>query len=321
MSQVLLLSLPFFGLIFIGFAAGKARPMPIEGLNWLNFYIVYVSLPALFFELLSHTPIAELANGWFILGTTLATATAFGLSFLIAWKASHRRAAEAAIAGVGGGYANIGYMGPGLTLAALGPKASVPTALIFCFDSALIFILVPLLIALSGDDRRSLRTIVGEILGRIFLHPFFIATFIGMSAAATGWRPPEAIEKILTYLMQSAAPCALFALGVTVALRPVREVPRELPGILVVKLILHPALAWLVLASIGGLDPVWVKTAVLMASLPPALTAFVLAQQYDVYADRASTTILIGTLLAVVTVSLALLAISSGTMPTSFSGR
>ena len=44
-------------------------------------------------------------------------------------------------------------MGPGLTLAPLGPKAAVPTALIFVFDNALLFTLVPFLMALGGSGR------------------------------------------------------------------------------------------------------------------------------------------------------------------------
>ena len=42
---------------------------------------------------------------------------------------------EAAVQALAAAYGNIGYMGPGLTIAALGPHAVVPTALIFVFDN------------------------------------------------------------------------------------------------------------------------------------------------------------------------------------------
>ncbi len=45
------------------------------------------------------------------------------------------------MAALAGGYGNIGYMGPGLALATLGPDAAVPVALIFCFDTILLFTL------------------------------------------------------------------------------------------------------------------------------------------------------------------------------------
>jgi hypothetical protein len=42
--------------------------------------------------------------------------------------------------------------------------------------------------------------------------------------------------------MGSSAPCALFALGVTVAQRPIRRVPHEIGFMLRRSLLLHPVL-------------------------------------------------------------------------------
>ena len=84
MLDILNLALPFFGLIFIGFACGKLRQkLPDEGLAWMNFFILYVALPALFFRILSKTPFEQLAQIDFVKATVLATAGAFFLSFFI----------------------------------------------------------------------------------------------------------------------------------------------------------------------------------------------------------------------------------------------
>lgn len=47
MIDVLNLALPFFGLIYIGFASGKLKQVPDTALAWMNFFILYVALPAL----------------------------------------------------------------------------------------------------------------------------------------------------------------------------------------------------------------------------------------------------------------------------------
>jgi malonate transporter and related proteins len=49
MVDILNLALPYFGLIFIGFACGKAKGLPEQGPAWMNFFLLYVSLPALLF--------------------------------------------------------------------------------------------------------------------------------------------------------------------------------------------------------------------------------------------------------------------------------
>jgi predicted permease len=153
MEQVVNLALPFFGLIFIGWGCAKWRRLPAEGLAWLNFFIVYVSLPALFFQLLSKTPIEQLTKWSFVVGTTFSTYAVFAVSLLAGILFNKGDLRAATIVGVAGAYSNVGYMGPGLTLATLGPEATVPTALVFCFDNALLFTLAPLLMALAEIGR------------------------------------------------------------------------------------------------------------------------------------------------------------------------
>ncbi len=70
MIDVLNLALPFFGLIFIGFACGRIKQIPDTALAWINFFIVYVSLPALFYRILAQTPLMELAQIDFVFATT-----------------------------------------------------------------------------------------------------------------------------------------------------------------------------------------------------------------------------------------------------------
>src|SRR5262245_8933481 len=139
MLDIVNLALPFFGVIFIGFACARWRRIPDEGLAWMNFFILYVTLPALFFRILSRTPLERLAQTGFIAATTLASAGAFAIAFAIGLVLRRGRADEALLAGVAGGFGNVGYMGPGLALAALGQAAAAPVALIFCFDALLFF--------------------------------------------------------------------------------------------------------------------------------------------------------------------------------------
>ena len=138
MLDVINLALPFFGLIFLGLACGKLKQIPDTGLAWMNFFLIYVSLPCLFYRVLAQTPLEQLNNPPFIVATMLATGAMFALAFLIGWL-FRRHMGEATIAGLSGAYGNIGYMGPGLALATLGPAANVPVALIFCFDTLLLF--------------------------------------------------------------------------------------------------------------------------------------------------------------------------------------
>jgi hypothetical protein len=126
--------------------------------------------------------------------------------------------------------------------------------------------------------------------------------------------PPVPVGRLIDYLAQAAAPCALFAMGVTLALRPLKRVPVELGFIVPMKLIAHPVLMYLGLSLIGDFEPVWVYTAVLLASLPTATNVFVIAQQYSTWVERASATVLVTTVSSVASVSALLWLITSGTL-------
>ena len=163
--------------------------------------------------------------------------------------------------------------------------------------------LAAFLMAIGGTEKKSALQITLTALRRLFLHPFILATIAGILAAAVGLKLPVAMDRFLSFLASAAAPCALFALGITVALRPIKRVPTELPVLLLIKLVVHPILVYAVLTWLGGIDPLWIKTAILMACLPPAANVFVLASQNRTYVERASSAILIGTLVSVATVT------------------
>ena len=303
MNDVISLAFPFFGLIFLGVIAGKAAKLPESGLAWMNVFIIYIALPALFFQLLSKTPVEQLTNVAYVAATTFATYTLFAVAFCIGVLATRGNVAESTILGIAGAYSNVGYMGPGLTLAVLGPAAAVPTALILCFDNMLMFTLAPLMMAVSGTEKDRLGKTLLKIAFRVLTHPLNLATFAGVGAAVAEFQPPQAIDTMLEFLSGAAAPCALFAMGVGVALRPVGRFPVELPAVLAVKLVVHPVLIYLLLTWIGGIDPLWIATAILMACLPPATNVFVIAQQYNTYVQRASGFVLIGTIVSVFSVT------------------
>jgi len=287
MLDVLNLALPYFSLIFVGFACGKAKGLPEAGLAWMNFFLLYVSLPALLYGIMAKTPFSELNNPPFLIATTCGTVTAFVLAMLAGRLIGKLSFREATLAGLSGGYGNIGYMGPGLALAVLGPKAAAPTALIFCCDSIFLFSIVPLLTALTDRQHPSLLHTLGVVARQIVLNPLIMSACAGTLAAA----------------LHIHAPVALFVLGVTVALRPFGRVPWEVPGVIAVKLLIHPLVVFGLMLLVGPFAQPWAATAVLMASLPPALNVFVIARQNESWIEPASVAVLIGTFASVITLT------------------
>ena len=157
--------------------------------------------------------------------------------------------------------------------------------------------------SMAGLDKLSLPATIRRIVWRVVTHPFNVATAVGVAASYLHLQLPRAVDQIVTWLSGAAAPCALFILGVTVALRPLRQMPGEVPALVFIKLILHPLLVWVVLSAIGDFGPAWTYAAMIMAALPPALNIFVISTQYNVGVERASACVLIGTLVSMFTLT------------------
>lgn len=305
---------PFFGLIGLGFLCAKLVARPEGGLVWMQFFLIYVSLPCLFYRLIADKPLEQLANWPFILTTTLCTYCAFALSFAVGMWHARWDMPQGVMQGVAGSYSNIGYMGPPLVLSALGAAASAPVVLIFVFDNLLLFSLIPFLMAIGGIEKRSFAATAADIGWKVATHPFNLATVAGVLASYARLELPVALGTIVNWLADAAAPCALFLLGVTVALRPLRRMPPEVPILVVIKLVVHPLLVWLLLSALGAFDATWIFAAVVMAALPPALNIFVIATQYDTGVERASACVLMGTLASMVTLTAFLWFIRTGRM-------
>ncbi len=206
-------------------------------------------------------------------------------------------------------------MAPGMALMAFGPEAALPVALIFCFDNALHFTMAPLIMARARHEGGGMLALIGGAMASIFSHPFILATIAGVAAAGVGLHLPDPVDRMVELLANAAAPCALFAMGVTLAQRPLQSVPVELSYIIPIKLIVHPLLVWVTLGMLGPFPDVWVYTAMLICALPTATNVFVLAQQYETWVPKASASILTTTVFSILTVSTLLYLIKQGFVP------
>ncbi len=315
MSEILDLALPFFGLVALGMAAARIWSVNDQGLAWLNIFLIWFALPALIFLVVAAAPFEKLIDWPYVAATTAATATAFMIVFLVSWRILGTAFKVAVLQGTASSYGNVGYMGLPLAVAFFGPEAAVPAALVFCFDCTLQFTLTALLATLGHKRKEDAHW--GElslsIAKQVFGHPFIVATILGGIASAFAFRAPGALGTILTMLMNSAGPVALFALGVTVGAREFGGIGRDVPLVAGMKTVIQPLLAFAVLSLIvPGLDPLWRNVALMMAALPTASNAFILASQYRAYVEGSSTAVLITTIISAITIPLLIFVLQSG---------
>jgi malonate transporter len=144
------------------------------------------------------------------------------------------------------------------------------------------------------------RHLAAVLARATLLNPIVLGVAAGAALGLAGARLPGPVDRLLTFLGGSAGPVALFALGGTLAGQRLGQGWRPVLGLVAVKLLAYPALAWALLRA-AGLEPEWVACGTLLAALPTAAYAFVFAQRFDSAPDQVSATILLSTLAGVVT--------------------
>ncbi len=307
MQSILNNALPFFALIFCGYAAGRLDLLTATAAAGVNTFVFFFALPAFLFSLMSSSPIAEVLNVPFIGAYVLASLAVFGLAVAGGRLLFDVGRGEAAIQGLAAVLPNTGYMGLPLAIAVFGREAAVPLVVGLTLDGVLLIPLGILLIeSEKGQGESPMRTALATF-PNLARNPLIVSIFAGLAASAVGFTPPTPVNNFLDLLGAAAGPCALFALGATLVSRSVAGGAAEIGYMTALKLFVHPAALLLTAAVIFDVNPLWTSAALLGASLPVAAQVFIVARQYDVYVTRASGAVLISTAVSMATVSTLLL--------------
>lgn len=308
MEPILNTALPFFALIFCGYGAGRFELLSRASVTGVNAFVFYFALPTFLFNLMSTSPVAEVLNASYVaayLGTGLVV---FAVAAVLGRMFFRVRPAEAAVQGAAAVLGNTGYMGLPLVVAAFGDRAAIPLAIGLTLEATVLIPLTIILIEAQKGLGGGLPHLLASVAGAMARNPLIIAILVGALFSATGFGLPTPLGNFTELLGGAAGPCALFALGATLAGQRISSGLSEVSYMTTFKLFIHPAAMWFATTRIFDVDPLWATVAILGSSLPIAANVFIVARQYDTYVERTSSAILLSTLVSVVTVS-ALLAV------------
>ncbi len=106
-------------------------------------------------------------------------------------------------------------------------------------------------------------------------------------------------DQVIIQLGQAAIPSALFALGMSLAAYSLKRELRAAPALTIIKMIVMPAVVWVLVVIIMPLPPVWAGVAVIMAAMPTGMNAYLFASKYDISVPSVSSTIVLSMLVSV----------------------
>jgi malonate transporter len=302
-QAILNVAFPIFGVILTGYLAGRWRLLGGEATAALNAFVSWFALPVLFFGTLARTPVARVLDPALMAGFGLAVMATFVLSMLVTWMVARSGLASMSLQAIAASWGNVGYMGVPLCIAAFGEQ-SLPAAMLTVIVTAVIsmvfgVMLIELEVAAGHGPVRTFFRAAWNVAK----NPLPLSIAAGIVYSALGLPVPAPVEKWIDLLGAAAAPCALFAIGLFLSDKSIKSGVLEAGFATFIKLLLQPLLALAIVPAFVSIDSVAGKVALVMAALPTASNAFVLAKQFDISVEQNTASILFSTAFSVFTVS------------------
>jgi len=306
MSAVINVAVPVFAIMLAGYLAGRFRILGESSSEALNAFVYWFALPPVMFLSIASVPLSAVFN-WPFIWTLLAGMAVVAIpSFLLARFLFPNSLAGLTLHSLTGIFANTGYMGIPLFIAAFGPDGALLAVIATAVNNVVLLGLTILLIELRGGGGDAPLRVFGRAVLTVVRGPLFLAPLAGIVWSGTGLGLPEVATNFLGLMGAAAGPCALFAIGLFMVGKPVASGTGEVGWLVLAKIILHPVATWLFATQVFALEFELVRGAVLMAALPTGALAFVIALKYGIFVQRCSAAILVSTVLSIVTVSMLL---------------
>ena len=286
-----------------GFLAGRFRILGEASSEALNAFVYWFALPPILFLSTATVPLSDVFNWPFIWTFSIGMLAVAGPSMLIAKFLFPNSFAGLTLHGLTTVFANTGYMGIPLFIAAFGPDGTLPAVIATTINSVLIIGLAVLFVEMGQGSGRSPVRVFGGAIRAVVTGPLFIAPVAGILWSWSGLDLPVALANFAALMGAASGPCALFAMGLFLVGKPLSAGATEVGWMVAAKLFVQPLLTWWLAVAVFDLGSEMTRGVVLMAALPTGALSFVIAQKYGIFVQRSSAAILISTVLSVVTVS------------------
>jgi predicted permease len=308
MDTVFTAVFPIFALILAGFLCAKRRILDATATDALNKYVVWLALPALLFQAMAGITWPALDHPGFIAAFGGGAAITFAVSFLLGGdRGATHRLADRSIEGLDAAYANAGFMGIPLCLAAFGTPSLVPAIIATILTACVLFAAAIILIETDLGEAPHLGATIAKVSRSLARNPLLVSPALGLAAAAIhaafGIVPPVPVLAFTKLLGGSASPCALVVIGLFLAQSQAARETGIIMRLVGLKLFLQPCMTFFLAFRVFDMPPLWAHTALLISALPIGTGPFMLAKLYNREAAVTSRAILVSTVVSLLTVS------------------
>lgn len=311
MLPILTIVAPVFGIIAIGYAAGRFKLLSPGASQGISDFAFTLAIPALLCRTIAIAEFGALSPLAVWTSFYAAGFATWGLATLLTRTVLKRPAEDAASIAMTATFGNTVMLGIPLALGAFGAPASAVIALVLSIHAPMWWLVGMLHAqASSGQPGQPVLQIVSTLLKELVRNPIVIGIMVGVAWRVTGLQLPAALDRLLKLMADAGIPTSLVALGLTLVGFEIKGQLPTLTAIVILKLVFMPLVAWYMAAEVFALDRVTTGVIVILAAVPTGANAFLFASRIGRAVSSASGAVALGTLVAAVTASLVVSVVS-----------
>lgn len=309
MSETAQTILAIFGLIGVGYACGRFRILGPRTGDAVAEFVFVVAIPVLLFRTLARADFGGITPWPLWLTYFGGVAVTWTLAHVLIRRLFGRDARAGVVAGVSAGFSNSVLIGIPLVQTLVGEAGMVPLLVLLSvhLPALLLASIVLNEWAVRADGIVTEAVRPGRLLRgfvvRLARNPIVIGIAAGALWRLTGLDVSGVPGRVVDSLAQVAGPMALFAAGMGLTRYGIARNLPQASMLTALKLGLLPAVV-LGLGTLMQLPPPALAAAVLMASCPTGVNAYLIATHLGTGQAISSNTVLLSVALGAITVGL-----------------
>ncbi len=297
--QQLVLALPLFSLVLIGYLTMRLSGWPSSVSDGLTRFVFTLALPAMLFRLMSKSRDLPPVDSRLLIAFFGGCLIVFVIGRLVSWKIFKLDGVSQSVFALGGVFSNNVMLGLPLAKVSLGEAAVPSVALELVFNALILWTLVTVSVEWARHGSFSAKGFARTAKG-VLTNPIVVGILGGTLVSLSGRDLPEAISSPINMIGQSGSTMALVALGMGLAEYGIRDGLRVSFAVCAIKLIVLPLIVW-GLAWLLGLPKMETQVVVLLSSMATGANVYLMSRQFKALEGPTASALVLSTLLASVT--------------------
>jgi predicted permease len=312
MAAVLPTVVPVFGLILLGFLAGRTGYLSEAGIKGLPEFVFRIAMPVMLFKTIGQATLPSDATVAIVGAVLLAIAVVWLLTTILTRLALGRSNPDAAALSMAATFSNTVMMGVPICLSHFGPEAASIIALILLFDTVALWLAGTLHLTLAqGTAEQPLGRALANVVKSLLSNPIILGMIAGLAWQVSGLTLPPLARGMIDMLAAAAIPGALVAMGLALNSYGLGGQAPAVVGVTVLKLLVLPATTAAIAGPVLGLPPLAAGVIVVLTAMPVGANAYLFAAAYGRAPAAVSGAIALSTPLSLITISALLLWLGS----------